>query len=99
MIFDVLSNNAELWQINAIHRDLLLIIKINTLFNEKFKMFNYADLCKCNITYLLSLNINVKLFKKKAAKLNFSISTFNYRSIKNFKCILIKKKRLCFRIL
>ena len=79
MIFDILAKYAEEWQINAIHRDLLLIIKINTLFNEKFRMFNYADLCKCNITYLLSLNIDVKLFKKKGAKMNFSMAIFNYR--------------------
>ena len=47
---------------------------------------------KCNITYLFSLNLNTKIFKKKPPlSILDKISAFNYRAIKNFKLISIRK--------
>ena len=91
-IFDIFNNKVENWQIRAIHRDILMIVRYNLMYNPEFSKLNFKFMVECNLTYLLSLNLITKLFKKKPPLSPLDrISAFSYRAIKFFKLIgLIK---------
>ena len=43
-IFDILNNKVENWQIRAIHRDILLIVRHNLMYNSEFSKLNFDNL-------------------------------------------------------